>query len=330
MIKVLPKDRAVAARNCVVFAALFLYGALLIHPSRAALTGFESYPWNSEMIHIVRDNQPVAEPLPDLLPVYQYFYIEDVYEKSAICHSGAAAGDPQTWDPQIYLHLFAYTQPEEKTEFYETSYYVQNQTGNKRIFSVSKNELGIKNKRRKSITMRSSVILHGSLIFVKEPDDNDGFDDLFASFEVLLTRENGKKIFKGSVELETNKKGKVKVKTSGKIKKKHISAIEEGDNIFEIKFVDVYIPYKTKVKFDVPYEIKTEVYSKAINNGDGTGSEVIFGPGEPSLPYYQDKDVIPEPTTVILLGTGAVMVFYRTCRRASRRSKQKNFTAANR
>jgi hypothetical protein len=320
MSKFLPTDRSAAVGKFVI-VALVLSLTFLSTNSEATLVGFQSNAWDAGMVHAVRDNIPVEEFLPALLPDYAdgepYYYVGDPYENTSIYHSGAAAGNPQ-----IYQHVYAYTLPET-----ETMYFVQNETGHMRTFFVSSEELGISNQRRKFVTLKSNIYLKGSLLFVKDPEESDNFKGLLASFDIILTRENGKKVFKGSVQLKTNKKGKVVIKTSGKIKKRHISLITENNSTFRIDFFDVSIPYRTRVKLNEEYSIKTRVYSEATNCGDGTGAEVIFGPGAPTLPSYQESGKIPEPTTLVLLSAGAAMVFYRTGMRVARRRKGKGILA---
>jgi len=296
------------------FVVLMLNLALPVTSGWAMLISSVPKPdvWDPLINQILLEGtDPMAQSLPSVLPDYapgvDYSSVEDTYQNNSIYHTGNGVGEHQ-----IVQHVFAYTIPD-GTPFFT----VKNLAGNERTFNVTADELGIKTKRSR-VTLQSDVILDGSLLFVKEQED--GFDDLFATFEILLTRENGRKIFKGSVSLKPDKKGNVKIRTTGKIKKKYISNITDEDGIFRIDFEDVRIPYRTRVKLGEEYSITTQVFSEASNRGLGTGAEVIFGPGSPKLPDYQERG-IPEPATFVLLSIGATMVFFRTGR-FSRQRKQ--------
>jgi len=268
--------------------------------AQAALIAFQPQAWNTQATHIERDGQPIVEPAPDILPGFpSFFWVQETNEKKAVAFSGAAAENPQ-----IYQHVYAYSQLGSGT-----IYTALNETGYTRTFKLTPEELG--NPKRKQVRLLSDVILDGLLLFVKDQEGTDGFKDLQAKFEVLITRENGKKLFKGAVALFTKKNGQVGIKTSGGIKARHISGITETDGMFRVDLTGVHIPYSTKVRVGQEFQLITQVFSSAGNRGQGTGTEVLFGPGAPVLPDLQQvPPPIPEPTTLALLGTGAAMLFY--------------------
>lgn len=260
----------------------------------ATLVDFDgSRAWNGAMTHIVRNEQPLSESLPSVLPDYavgaSYQYVQDVYYNKAIAHSGAAAQNPQ-----IYQHVYAYTAPGDGTE-----YSVQNDTGHSRTFVLSAEDFGRRRGRRAMV--RGNVVLDGSLLLMKDASFDDTYKGLNASFDILLTRENGRAIFRGSVELTTNRRGRVIIRTRGGIRRRHISAVTEGDGMFRVDFVNVSIPYRTRILFDREFTINTQVTSEATTQGWGTGAEVVFGPGAPTLPSFRENGLIPEPATVLLL-----------------------------
>ncbi len=260
----------------------------------ATLVDFDgSRAWNAAMTHIVRNDQALSAPLPNVLPGYgdgaPYQYVQDVYYDRAIAHSGASAENPQ-----IYQHVYAYTVPGEATD-----YAVQNETGHSRTFVLSAEDLG--RQRGRGATVRGNVMLDGSLLLMKDASFDDTFAGLDASFDILLTRESGRRIFAGSVDLTTNKRGKVVVRTRGRIRKRHISGVTVDDGMVRIDFVNVSIPYRTRILFDREFTINTQVASEARTQGWGTGAEVVFGPGAPTLPSLREAGAIPEPATVLLL-----------------------------
>jgi hypothetical protein len=272
---------------------------------------------------IYRDNfQDFLEPLPQSLQSTDEFglgipynYMEDIYLDSAIGHSGSTSGDPETGDPQIYQHLYGYSLPET-----DVSYAVSNEAGHGQTFLVTED---MANKRiGKKVKVYSDINLDGSLLLVKA-DEEGTFEGLNATFEILLVRETEKetskgikiktkKVLKGKVQLIGKKNGKVRIKTRGKIKKKYFrDTIIATDNLFQIDFNDVTIPYKTRVKVGQPYVIKTYISSNVVTNGEGTGAEVDFAPGEPILPVYEENNQVPEPATIGLLLFGGLSALQR-------------------
>jgi hypothetical protein len=128
--------------------------------------------------------------------------------------------------------------------------------------------------------------------------------EMVSFFEVEITRENGRRGFYGSVELVPRKNGKIVVRTRGKIRRKDISQQMDDGKVFQVVFDNVLIPYTTVARLGQEFSLTTTVRSEATNIGDGTGSEVIFGPGTAMLPEMVEKNVVPEPATVGLLGFG--------------------------
>ncbi len=275
--------------------------------SQATLVNFESHAWEVASQHIYRDEAPITEPATSVSSDYNgtdFFYVQEIHENKAIGFSGAAADNPN-----IFAHVLSYTTSDDKTNYHTT-----NTTGHTRTYILEPEDIGLSHSRKKKITLKSDIILDGSLLYIKDPDLNTDFSDMDASFEVLVTRENGKKVFKGSVQLKTKKNGKVKIKTTGKIKKKYIDLYTVDENTYRIDFFDNHIPYKTKVKLGEEFSLITQVTSNALNKGYGTGAEVIFGPGAPTLPTYQEQG-IPEPATIILLACGGFLMLRPSPRR---------------
>jgi len=282
--------------------------------SQATLVNFESHAWEVASQHIYRNAAPITEPATDVLPGYNgtdFFYVQEIHEDKAIGFSGAAADNPY-----IFAHVLSYTVADD-----ETSYHTTNTTGHTRTYVLEPEDLGLSNFPNKKITLKSDIILDGSLLYIKDSELNTNFSGMDASFDVTVTREDGKKVFKGSVQLNTNKKGKVRVKTRGKIKKRHIDLYTIDNSTYRIDFFNNHIPYKTKVKLGEEFSLITQVTSNASNKGYSTGAEVIFGPGAPTLPTYQEQG-IPEPATIILLACGGLLMLRphpRTLRFGSRR-----------
>ena len=303
-------------RSAVIFA---LVAWLLSSASQAAsFIPFESQAWDDtpDTPHFILNGTPLAEAKAsesdNFIEGTFYWRQEFVRDENktikSIAFNGSAAENPN-----ILLHVFSYTQHDDPSIFEAT-----NTTSHTRRFILEPEDLGRTNIRRKKVKLLSDVILDGSLVIVQDPETDTDASGLKASFEVTVNRENGRKAFKGSVQLKTNKKGKVKIATRGKIKKKHIDSVNIiDDNIFQINFNNESIPYKTKVKVGEAFSLITEVTGNTVNNGYGTGAEVIFGPGlpgeipVPTIPtYHLSKNIvlIPEPSTIILFACGGLLI----------------------
>ena len=120
-----------------------------------------------------------------------------------------------------------------------------------------------------------------------------------------------KNVFKGSIQLFVKDNGTIKYKTKGDLKKKHITQITQLGDLFRIDFIDEFVPYTTKVKVGKEFSLITTVNSDAFTLGDGTGAEVIFGPGDPVIPSFLDGAPIPEPAALLLLTAGALLTLPR-------------------
>ena len=295
----------------IIFMALTLSSS-----SYASLVNFQSNAWDADTQHISRNGDAITEPATATLPVMNgidFFYVEEIFENSALGFSGAGADNPD-----ILQHLAAYTLPE-----HTTSYAVNNTTGHERTYLLTPEDFGKTNPNIKKVNIKSNLILDGELLFVKESESTDGLEDMRASVEVTVHKQtekqtrkglvqNNKKVLKGGIDLTYKKNGKVKLKTSGKIRKRYIDLITENNNVYQIVFNEKEIPYKYKVKFGEEYTLITELTSSAANQGDGTGVEIIFGPWESNILEYQKSQkitpVIPEPPTIILLMAGGIFM----------------------
>jgi hypothetical protein len=302
-------------RSMVIFMLVVL---TLSSVSQATLIPFESHAWddNPDTPHFILNGTPLAESKASESDnfIEGTFYWRQEFVRGenktikSIAFNGSAAENPH-----ILLHVFSYTKHDDPSIFEAT-----NTTSHTRRFILEPEDFGQTNIRRKKIKILSDVILKGFLVIVQDPETDTDTSGLKASFEVTVSRENGKKAFKGSVQLKTNKKGDVKIATGGKIKKKHIDSVNViEDNIFQINFNNKSIPYKTKVKFGEEFSLITEVTGNTVNNGYGTGAEVIFGPGlpgeipVPTIPtYHLSRNIflIPEPSTIILLACGGLLI----------------------
>ena len=305
----------------LVFTALGFTG----HFCAANIISFQSFSWDSSQKHIIRNGAPIVEPaadtIPDIADGEDFFYIQSSYDVyNDISYSGAGAGNPQ-----IYSHVYNFTNP------YQSTYYTStNTTGHSRTYNFSPTEIGHPNIKR--FTFQDSLILNGSLIlaYTDSYGDSQGYreygnlengsnggdlEDLFATFDVLVTKETLKKngkiksnnLLKGSISLLGDQDGAFKIKTSGKIKQKHISNITVNEGLITLKLIDEILFYSTRVRTSQNFTITTTVTSTAHNIGDGTGAEVIFGPGDPTIPIIFATGEIPEPATILLLSAGALL-----------------------
>jgi len=249
-----------------------------------------------------------------------YTYNQDMYPQGgAVAHSGTAVGNQNTANPQYYQHVYAYT-----VGGVDTQYLVQNKTGNSYVPYL----LGAagSGRTRRTAVVEGSLDLDGSVLLASTPSQGNSYTGLLAKFDVLVTleRENrkDKKLLAGSISLVGKKNGKVAAKTTGKIKKRQLSVVEGIDGVFRVDFSDLVLPYKTRVRYSDICTISTEITSTTQNQGNGTGAEVLFAPGDPSLsmpvlPSLAAVEVIPEPATFLFLLAGSVGLV-RTTRRTRR------------
>jgi len=287
----------------------------------ADIIDFQSFSWDSAQQHIYRNSAPIVEPATDTIPGVangeDFYYVQSSYDVyNDVSFSGAGAGNPQ-----IFSHVYNFTNP-----YHSTFYTSQNTTGHSRTYNYSSADIGHPNVRR--FTFQDSLTLNGSLIlaYTDSYDDYEGYSDfgrengnnlegLSATFNVLVTKEilkkNGKiksrKLLKGSISLFGREDGSYKIKTKGKIKKKHISQIIINNGLIYVELDDEVLYYSTRARVNQNFSIITSVTSTACNIGDGSGSEVIFGPGNPNIPVLFATGEIPEPATILLLTTGALL-----------------------
>jgi len=295
---------------------ILIMALTLSSSSYASLINFQSNAWDADTQHIFRNGDPIPEPATATLPAMNgidFFYVEEIFEKSAVGFSGAGADNPE-----ILQHLAAYTLPE-----HSTAYAVNNSTGHERTFLLTPEDFGETNPKLKKVNIKSNLILDGEILLVKESESTAGLEDMRASVAITVHKQTqkqtrkgivvkDKKVLKGGIELSYKKNGNVKLKTSGKIRKKDIDLITENDNLYQIIFTEKEIPYTYKAKFGEEYSLITELTSTAANQGDGTGVEIIFGPWESNILEYQRlkkiTPVIPEPPTIILLMAGGIFM----------------------
>ncbi len=274
---------------------------------------------------IYRNNTLVQKSLSstsDYLPGgLVYDWNQDTYpQNKAIAHSGSSSGNPLTNNPQLYQHVYGYSLPDT-----ETVYQAANQTGNTRTLTVTEEDAN--KKAGKSIKIKSNAMLDGSLLLVKSSDNLNGYEGLLAAFDILITRDYvkndidvSKTLAKGSVKLIGLEDGKVKIKTTGKIKKSLFTIVQESDDIFKIVFDEASITYKTKVKVGEEFAITTTITSMIESQGYGTGAEVIFAPDmpglpAPALPAILETGEIPEPATPLLMLIGTLVTRFVTKRK---------------
>jgi len=294
---------------------IFFIASTLGASSYAGLIDFQSNAWDADMQHIFRDGDPITEPATATLPNINgidFFYVENIFH-NAIGFSGAGAENPD-----ILQHLVTYTLPENST-----SYTVNNSTGHARTYLLTPEDFGDTNPKNIKVNINSNLILDGEILFVKESESSANLKDMRASVEITVHKQTqkqtrkgivlkNKKVARGGIELKYKRNGKVRLNTSGKIRKKDIDLIIENDNLYQIVFTEKEIPYKYKAKFGEKYSLITELASYAANQGDGTGVEIIFGPWESNILKYQNTKkitpVIPEPPTIILLMAGSILI----------------------
>ncbi|MCP4711453.1 MAG: PEP-CTERM sorting domain-containing protein [Planctomycetes bacterium] len=328
MIKLATNSRlsSINQRSVIIITLLIASMGFTGNLCSANIIDFQSFSWDSSEQHIYRNSAPIVEPatntIPDVANGEDFFFVQSSYDiYNDISFSGAAAGNPQ-----IYSHVYNFTNP------YQYTYYTsQNTTGHSRTYNFTSQEIGHPAVRR--FTFSDSLILNGSLIlaYTDSYDDYEGYGDYnfdlegesngyspeehSATVNVLVTKEtvkkNGKiksrKLLKGSITLLRYDDGSFKIKTKGKFKNKHISKSTVDDGLIFVELIDEVINYSTRARVNQNFKILTTVTSTANNIGDGTGSEVIFGPGDPTIPIIFATGEVPEPATILLLTTGALL-----------------------
>ena len=313
-------------RSCQLVRVIFtlaLATMLPAIPAQSSITNFQSNAWNNDVPHIYRNGQPVlnsgeASSQTQINGV-PYFSAEETFENLAIAFNGAGAGNPETLNKQICLHLFAYTSPGET----EPSYHLENTTGHTITYLITEDDLlQMGYQPHKSVWVRSYVTLDGSLSLARSCLEDD-FTGLIASLDILVSRVYDDKIIQkgpnkgepvekillnGSIKLAGTKQGKIAVTSTGKISKRFISdfrnklgkELKEPGEFFEIGFDEVYVPYRTKVVLGEAYKIKTKISSFVTTRADGTGAEVFFGTGDKSLELSQESMQVSEADNIDL------------------------------
>jgi len=274
---------------------------------------------------------PNGEPLltsqgQKMINGYLYAFIEDYYEMEegglALSHSGSTVGEVP-----YYQHVYSYSFPQAMAN-YKTS----NQAADAKKIVVKKEELS--NPRKKKTWVRDAIVLDGTLALLQNPSQKD-HRGLRAELDVMVVKEyvdkkgrqKTKKIKKGYVQLTGKKKGGIKIKTKGIIKRKYISYIaneeeeptalkkkhlkgllETGDFLM-IRFDEVLIPYKYKVEVDREYVTTTTYTSFADNIGENTGAEVDFLSEMDEGPFLLHP--VPESSTILLLLAGGIICLPR-------------------
>ena len=304
----------------------------LAGPVSASLVHFKSQQSLDDLSHkhILLNGTPVDTPAPSYQPgltdVGNYQSVEDIYLNQAIAYSGSGSGQNQ-----LYQHIYGYALPTLSGSQYD-GYAVDNEVGHDQVILIDADEVKTKTNRTvkpgKPLRIKSDIILDGSLLLIKDPETGDDFEGLRALFDVLITQQTDRstrhgvktftrKVLAGTAELIGKKNGKVKIKTSGKIKKKHISSLVQTDDIFQIDFNEVSVPYRSRVRVGEEFTIKTRVSSQAMTQGAGTGAEVIFGPGvfELAVPGFQENGEVPEPASMVLLAAGGLALLRKRKKR---------------
>ena len=312
-------------RNKVLIALITI--SILIndtHYCSADQKKFLSLTWDNNQQHIIRNGKPINEPSASIKPGgagnSDFYFVKSSYDSNNdISYSGAGVENPQ-----IHAHVYSFTNP-----FFAIDYTSKNTTGHKRTYNFAPSEIGHPLVRK--FTFRDKINLNGSLILGLNEDTGNientaanklgsqNLKGLSASFDILVTKEttkeNGriksKKLLKGSVTLSGKKNGSYKVKTKGSIKKKHIGEITLDQGLVTVKLLDKTLLYSTRARVNQEFSINTIITSSATNLGYGTGAEAIFGPGDPTIPYYTATGDVPEPTCILLLSTGTLFFLRR-------------------
>jgi hypothetical protein len=292
---------------------MFMF-AMITHSQAITQVSFQEESWNAQANLITRNGSTLPTFQPNVLPDYAegldfHYILDDQFDNSRSLTSSAVG------NPQIYQHIYGFSELSSSA-----AYITRNQTGHSRTMLVTDNDvITLLGKSVTNVKVVNNIKLDGSLLLAKPVEDPAGFKNLLASFEVLVNKEtlNNKgavktsKVFKGTVRLIGNKNGKVTIKTTGNIKKKYISEIITSNGLIQVNFDNVLIPYKTNVKVGQQYTLNTQVNSLISTTGFGTGSEVNFGPDVLSVPEYQEKGIVPEPLSVLLLLGGLTRVISR-------------------
>jgi hypothetical protein len=178
------------------------------------------------------------------------------------------------------------------------------------------------------VLAKSNLVLDGSVLLVKGAEFGDTYKGLRAQVEVSVTydfdfwgRLDHKipiPVFRGWINLISLPNGKPFFYTAGNINRfLHVSSVMQDEDSFVVNFDDVEIPYRVLTRVGSEYELTTKITSRILTQGDGTGAEVLFGPGTALVPEFAENQAIPEPATLLAVGLGSLMVMRkrRLCRR---------------
>lgn len=312
-----------------------LCSAALVAPTEALIPDA-----NIQINNVLLDNQQyLFGPLPGF-DTYQGIHYESSIS-GAIAHSGSAS---YPYEKITYQHVFAFG-----TEESDIRYEVDNTAGHRYTYLLDEADFGKAHGRNARATSEVSIF-DGSLLLALSPNQKNQ-RGLLASFEFVTkadykiyrnqkSRRKSITLLKGSIKLIGLKNGKIKIKTSGVIRKNHIASVsnENGDiieqevitrrngtqvrrpikardinmimaggDLFRIDLDGLDFPVSFCMQVDSPYTITTEMTSMVSHIGDDSGSEVIFIPGV----TFNESGTIPEPATFVLLSLGALFMLKR-------------------
>ncbi len=285
--------------------------------------------WNVNSNVIVRDNQilPISAPS---LSSGGYDYIEDVGQDGTMSHSGLLSNSGG-----IYQRVYSYTGVGASS-----SYSASNVAGE--TVSMLMNQVGSAGR----IFTQHDVSIPDGTILLRKADGGGDLRGLSAIFNLEVTRDYeigsrtvSRRVLRGSVSLIGMRNGSVRVLTRGALKRTHIASISNenttiakgnrrmitnrdirdimnGGDIFLVELEGMDLPVRLCAASDVPVTFTSRLSSSVTNIGDNSGSEISFIPGGGTSGQVIDPNpVVPEPTTIMFLGTG-MLAFLRRRKRS--------------
>ena len=250
----------------------------------------------------------------------------EVFEIPDASNEAIAYSATSTNQDEIYHHIYGYALPNHDVS-YAVINEIQKSTAKTLSVAGARELTGKDIALGRRVRVKQALRLDGELLLAFDPMMRD-LRGLRASLEIIVTQDRldrdgnprlkrdgttirTKRVFRGMVELRGTKKGKIKIKTKGKIRKKHISDISaEVGGLFRISFVDMSLFYKIGARVGQDYTLSTFVNSQVTTTGEATGAEINFLPVGSHIPLFQETGQIPEPGAVLFLIGGLLSLTF--------------------
>ena len=235
-----------------------------------------------------------------------YSYI-DITDDDSTAYSGANSSE---WVSDSHTYAYSLKQ---SNDFFETT----NTTGNEIVSMYDTGKpVGSLSVIRDTISLSGSLLLakdvsyHGLMAkaTIKVVWDFDWwgmFDNLGYDYSIPINVLYGDIILAGYGN-------RVNFFSTGNLAaylNKNTVTIDATDDYYKISFDDISVPYWVLAKEGCNIELNNKIVAYTYTKGYGTGAEVHIGDEGVIVPEMQRRGIVAEPSTLILLGAGGLLMF---------------------